>query len=43
MFEMMTVSSVGIAGGGRGRGFNPSVNVFNPPSCASLPVLGGQK
>jgi len=29
-----------LSGGG---GFNPPVNVFNPPSCASLPVLGGQK
>ena len=33
-----SVSSVGIAGG---LGVQPPVNVFNPPSCASLPVLGG--
>ena len=38
------ILSVGIAGAGGGvRGFNPPVNVFNSPSCASLPVLGGQK
>jgi len=26
--------------GGRGGGFNPPVTVFNPLSCASLPLMG---
>jgi len=30
-------------GGIGGGGFNPPFNVFNPPSSASLSVLGGQK